>query len=87
MATATWHTSYLNIEYPLESATTLGDVLTNFTREHKEYARIFFDAATGKISDNINVTLNHTMLVSALADKAPIKDGDTIVIMPIYEGG
>jgi molybdopterin converting factor small subunit len=87
MVTATWHTSYTNIEYPLDGAATIGEVLSSFTREHKEYARIFFDAATGKISDDLNVTLNRNMLVSAKAGAVEIKDGDTIIIMPIYEGG
>jgi molybdopterin converting factor small subunit len=87
MATATWHTSYLSIECPFDSAATIGDVLSSFTHEHKEYSRIFYDTATGKISDSINVTLNRTMLVSAKADEVGVKDGDTIIIMPIYEGG
>jgi hypothetical protein len=87
MATAATFTSYVNIEFPLNGAATIGEVLSRFTCEHKEYTRIFFDGATGKISDDINVTLNRTMLVSSNADKVAVKDGDTILIMPIYEGG
>ena len=87
MATANWHSAYLNVEYQLDGAATIGEVLSNFTREHPEYAGIFFDPANGKISDAINVTLNRNMLVSSQADKVRIKDGDTILILPIYEGG
>jgi molybdopterin converting factor small subunit len=87
MATATWFSAYLTVEYPLDGAATIGELLSNFTREHREYNSIFFDAVTGKISDEINVTLNHNMLVSSQADKVRIKDGDTILILPIYEGG
>jgi molybdopterin converting factor small subunit len=87
MATATWFSTYLNIDYPLDGAATIGELLSNFTREHQEYASLFFDEMTGKISDRINVTLNRNMLVSSEADKVRIKDGDTILIMPIYEGG
>ena len=87
MATSTWRHAYLTVDYELDGAKTIGDVLSAFTREHNEYDRIFFDPATGKISDDINVTLNRTMLVSAKADKVPVKDGDAIIIMPIYEGG
>lgn len=87
MATATWFSAYLTVPYLLDGAATVGELLSNFTREHQEYTGIFFDAETGKISDNINVTLNRNMLVSSQADKVRIKDGDIILIMPIYEGG
>jgi molybdopterin converting factor small subunit len=87
MATATWFSAYLTVEYPLDGAATIGELFSNFTREHQEYAPLFFDVVTGKISDEINVTLNRNMLVSSQADIVRIKDGDTILIMPIYTGG
>jgi hypothetical protein len=87
MATATWCSAYATIDYRVEGATTIGEVLAAFTREHREYHVIFFDTLTGKISDAINVTLNRKMLVSARADTVGVKDGDTVIIMPVYEGG
>ena len=87
MATATWFSAYLTVELPLDGAGTIGELLSNFTREHQEYALLFFDDVTGKISDEINVVLNRNMLVSSEAGKVKLKDGDTILVLPIYTGG
>ncbi len=87
MATATWFSTNFVVESPIDGSTTVGEVLAGFSRERPEFTRVIFDAATGKISDEINVVLNQSLLISSEAGKVRVKDGDSILLMPIYTGG
>jgi len=78
-----WHI----IDQNINGGTTLGGILTGLSRDNPGFGRVLFDPRTGKISQEIMITLNDRLLQGQDTANATLKDGDIVVITPAYEGG
>jgi molybdopterin converting factor small subunit len=87
MASARQFNSWLTLDCQIDGKGTIGELLARLTREHPDFKRVIFDPETGKVSDEINVVHNQNLLISSEAGEAKVKDGDCILLMPIYTGG
>ena len=43
--------------------------------------------ATGEISDKVNVVLNDNLLQFPDVTETKVKDGDIVILVPVYTGG
>ena len=65
---------------------TVGEVLTRLTTEYPDLRKqIFTDE--GKLRSFVNVYLNDEDIRYLEKDKTPVKDGDTLSIVPSIAGG
>ena len=87
MASKKWETGWLSLDFQIDGNDTIGKMLEYLTKERPGLARIIFDMQSGLISDEINVVHNETLLISSKAANVKLKDGDKILLMPIYMGG
>ncbi len=87
MTSVKGHNDWLIVERQINDGMTLGKALATLAQEYDGFERMIFDPGTGKISDDINVVLNNTMLISPKAYDVHLNDGDNIVLVPIYSGG
>ena len=78
---------WLNLERSIDGGSTVGELLTALTREHEDFRPMIFDPDTGLISDDVNVVVNDVLLLSSEAHKVKLKDGDCVILVPIYAGG
>ncbi len=77
---------WLTLSRNLDGDASIGKVLRGLTGEITEFAPMIFDKA-GNITDDINVVLNQTMLLTSKAYYVKLKDGDTVILLPVYTGG
>ena len=87
MASKRWETGWLTLDFQIDGNDTIGKMLGYLIRERPGLARIIFDMQSGLISDEINVVHNENLLISSKAADVKIKDGDKILLLPIYTGG
>ncbi len=87
MVSKKWETSWLILNFNIDGNDTIGTVLTQLTQERPDFTRIIFDKQSGLISDEINVVYNENLLISSKAANVKLKDGDKILVLPIYTGG
>ena len=77
---------WLALPREINGNTTIGGMLRSLTEEYEEFTPMIFDNA-GNITDDINVVLNDTMLLTSEAHKISLKDSDVIILLPVYTGG
>jgi molybdopterin converting factor small subunit len=67
-------------------ATTAGQALDTLTTRHPALAKHLRDA-NGKLRSFVNVYLNDEDIRHLGKDETPVKDGDTLIIVPSIAGG
>jgi adenylyltransferase/sulfurtransferase len=65
---------------------TIGELLTGLTTEYAELRRHLFNDE-GKLRSFVNVYLNDEDIRYLSKDATPVKDGDTVSIVPSIAGG
>ena len=68
------------------SGATIGELLTGLTTEYAELRRHLFNDE-GKLRSFVNVYLNDEDIRYLNKDATPVKDGDTVSIVPSIAGG
>ena len=68
------------------SGSTVGEVLTALTTQHPDLRRQLFNDE-GKMRSFVNVYLNDEDIRYLQKDATPVKDGDTVSIVPSIAGG
>ena len=66
---------------------TLCDLLAELAFSHTDFRKVIFDPDTGKVSDQVLFVLNNNLLEFHDLTDAKLKDGDTVVLVPVYAGG
>ena len=75
------------VEKEIDNHATLGSLLKELSNGHPGFARILFEPKTGKLNQEIMITLNDRLLQGADAMEVIPKDGDIVIVTPAYEGG
>lgn len=77
----------LILEKELEEGATIGDLLADLASSYTDFRKAVFDPDIGKVSDQIMVILNDSLLQVPDATEAKLNDGDSIILLPVYSGG
>ncbi len=75
------------VDKEVQPQTKLGDVLKGLAGGHPGFGRILFDPHTGKLNQEIMITLNDRLLQGSNAADVVPSDGDIVILTPAYEGG
>ncbi|MFH0847060.1 MAG: MoaD/ThiS family protein [Chloroflexota bacterium] len=78
---------WLVLDREIGGGTTISDFLSDLATDFHYFSQLFFDPATGEVSDDVNVVLNDFLLLSSEAGKMKLREGDRIVLVPVYTGG
>lgn len=66
---------------------TIGDLLADLAFRHIDFRRTVFNPDTGEVSSQIMVALNGSLLQLSDVTTVKLKDGDTVVLVPVLYGG
>ncbi len=75
------------LEKEIGEETTIGDLLAALAFSYTDFRKVVFNPDTGKVSDQVNVVLNNSLLQFPEVTEAKLSDGDSIIILPVYAGG
>ncbi len=78
---------WLTLEKEIEEDATISDLLTSLVATYPGFRQAVFNPDTGHLNDQINVVLNDKLLTFQEVTQTKLRDGDTIVLVPIYYGG
>ena len=74
-------------EKEIGEGATIGDLLADLAFSYADFRKVVFDPDEGKVSDRIMVFLNDSLLQNTDVTKIKLKDGDSVIFMPVYTGG
>ena len=80
-------TERLVLEMELETGATVRDLLNEAATTHKEILEIAFDLQSQKLTGEMAVVLNGSLIQLLNALETKINDGDVVVLIPILVGG
>ena len=63
------------------------DLLGGLASEYKAFRESIFDPDLGRILQRIMIVLNDRLLQFPEMQETPLKDGDSVVLLPVYTGG
>ena len=75
------------LEKEIGEEATIGDLLADLASSYSDFAKVVFNPDTRKVSDQVNVILNNSLLQFPDVTEAKLSDGDSIIILPVYAGG
>jgi molybdopterin converting factor small subunit len=77
------------IEMDVEEGETLKRLFNHLAEEYKPIAAKIFDRQKGKFYPNLTILITFQGRIQSFADSADpvLKDGDKIMILPLYAGG
>jgi hypothetical protein len=75
------------IEKEIDETSTIKSLLTGFAQNNTGFRTMVFNPDTGKLSDQVIITLNGNLLQVPDVTQIKLNDGDNIIITPAYEGG
>ena len=78
---------WLVLEKEIGEKTTVGDLLAELTSGYDGFRRVVFNPDVGKVSDQVLVFLNDSLLLEADVTEAKLNDGDSITLLHVYSGG
>lgn len=75
------------LEKEIGEEATIRDLLTDLAFSYADFRKAIFEPDTGKVSDEVLVVLNDSLLQFTEVTEAKLNDGDTIILLPVYSGG
>ncbi len=75
------------LEPEIAEGATIGDLLAKMASGHVEFRQAIFDPGARRVSDEILVVLNDSLVPSPEAAEARLNDGDSVILLPVYSGG
>ncbi len=78
---------WLILEKEIGEGATIGDLLAELAFSYADFRKAVFDPDTGKVSDQIMVILNDSLLQFTDMTEAKLDGGETVIIIPVYSGG
>ena len=78
---------WLILEEEVGEETTIGDLLAGLGSSYADFRKAVFNPETGKVSDQVNIVLNDTLLPFPEVTEAKLNNGDSIILLPVYTGG
>ena len=78
---------WFTLEKEIEEGATIGDLLADIAFSYTDFRKAVFNPDAGKVSDQVNVILNDSLLQLPGVTETKLNDGDSIIILPVYAGG
>ena len=78
---------WLILEQEIGEGATISGLLTELTSRYAGFRKVVFNPDIGKVSDQFVVILNDSHLPGAEVAEARLNDGDSVMLIPIYDGG
>ena len=78
---------WFTLEKEIGKETTIGDLLADLAFSHTDFRKMVFNPDVGKVSDQVIVILNDSLLQLPDVTEAKLNDGDSISLLPVYSGG
>jgi molybdopterin converting factor small subunit len=75
------------LERNIGKETTVCNLLTNIAVNNREFRDAVFNPDEGKIGDRIDIVLNQKLLHFPDEMDTKLKDGDVVMLLPVYAGG
>jgi len=75
------------LEEEIDEGATIGTLIRKMASEHPAFRKSIFVPNTEDLSGDISIVLNGRFLDLLDGLETPIKDGDTIILFPVIEGG
>lgn len=83
----TQSSDWIILEKEIAECAAIGDVLADLALSYTDFRKVVFDPDTKKVSDQVMVVLDDRLLQFPDMTEAKLKDGDSIVLLPVYSGG
>ncbi len=81
------YSDWLTLEREIQDEATVCDLLRSLARSYPSFGKMLFEGETGRVSDEINLVLNHSILETPEVAETRLKNGDTLIVLPVYSGG
>ncbi len=81
------NSDWVTLKKEIPEGTTVTDLLNDLTSNHAGFRRMLIDPETGKVSDQIELILNQSLLQSPHEADTRLSDGDMVTFLPVYAGG
>ena len=78
---------WLTLEKEIREGATIGDLLADLATGKTDFHKVVFNPDTGKVSDQVNLVLNDSLLSSSDVTEARLSDGDSVILLLVYSGG
>lgn len=72
---------------PIEANETVRQLLARLARNDPRIARNIFDLQTGELREHVAAVLNDRMIELLAGLDEPLKAGDTLTLLPTFQGG
>lgn len=79
--------SLISVEYVIHDGATIGSVLKELVNNYPPLQSYLFNSDGTEVNERIDVVLNSTLVKGKNLAGTGIHDGDTIFLLPVYEGG
>ena len=80
-------TGWITIDEEVGQDSTLGDLLRRFAYRYPNFRKGIFDPDIGELSTAVMIVLNGNILEFEDMTPVKIKDGDTVILLPVFAGG
>ena len=78
---------WLIIEREIGEGATIGDLLAELASSYTDFRKVVFNPDIGKVSDQVIVILNDSLLQLPDVAEAKLNDGDSVSLLPVFSGG
>ncbi len=78
---------WLIVEKDIGEGATIRDLLADLASSHADFRKAVFNHDTGKLNNQVMLILNESFLHFSDMTEARLNDGDSIVMIPVYDGG
>ncbi|MFH1030993.1 MAG: MoaD/ThiS family protein [Chloroflexota bacterium] len=75
------------LEIEAGTGTTISALLAKLAKDNPDFSKTVFNPDTMRANSLINIFLNDSLLQSTEINAAKLKEGDTLLILPLYAGG
>ncbi len=80
-----WGNSVLEEE--IAEGTTLGDLFRKLTARSQAFDEVLFEPETHQLNSSVGIIINEQLSSSVNSLEAVLQDGDTVLLLPIIDGG
>jgi len=75
------------LEKEVGEGTTIGDLLAELASSYADFRKAVLNPDTGKLSDQIMIILNNSLLQGPDVTEDKLIDVDSVILIPMYTGG
>lgn len=79
--------SLIGIECEIKDGATIGSVLKELVIQFPLLRNYLFNPDGTEVNERIDIVLNSTLIKSKNIAGTSVKNGDTVFLLPVYEGG